>query len=171
MTAYWQQQTEDESGDLVDVDYYCDERCATDDGAPIDAVSKRGAYRLGYVVSSRSWRWFETDYATFCKGCGMPLEYGMEDARSVREQLTAAVAAANPADFADGGEAMLDVRVQYLGGDYIVHVGDPSFDTDHRGFWGACEIDVLTADDREIENVTHDLLTMTLDAYAHPLAS
>ena len=167
MTAYWQQQTEDESGDLVDVDYYCDERCATDDGAPIDALSKRDGYRLGLVYPTP----IETDYATFCEGCGTPLEYGMEDARSVREQLTAAVAAANPADFADGGEAMLDVRVQNLGGDYIVHVGDPSFDTDHRGFWGACEIDVLTADDREIANVTHDLLTMTLDAYAHPLAS
>lgn len=39
----------------------------------------------------------------------------------------------------------LDVRLQvYPNGDWQVHLGDPQFDTDHRGYWGNGSIDSNT---------------------------
>lgn len=35
----------------------------------------------------------------------------------------------------------IEIRIQlYPAGDWYLHVGDPSYDTDHQGFWGATTI-------------------------------
>lgn len=34
-------------------------------------------------------------------------------------------------------EPYIDVRLQCVDGGWAVHEGDPCYDTDHRGFWGA----------------------------------
>ena len=168
MTQYWRQCEEDERGDLVDVDYYCAESCAeTAIGERINALGVNGM-RLGMWEPAL----IETDYTTFCAGCTMPLWYGMQDAKDIYEQLTASIADARPHadDFTEGGEAFMDVRVQALDGEYILHTGDACYDTDHRGHWGATSIDVLTANNREIGNVTHDLLEEALDAMGAAIA-
>ena len=33
-----------------------------------------------------------------------------------------------------------DIRLQVVDDSYMVHWGDPSFDTDHRGFWGVSSL-------------------------------
>ena len=56
--------------------------------------------------------------------------------------------------------ACLDVRLQLqANGSFVVHFGDPSYDTDHRGFWGSSSIAV----DSDLEDVAHDLLDQALD--------
>jgi hypothetical protein len=175
--THWLQHVEDDTGDLVDVLHFCDRECATGAasvdvdaetlaGVDVDAVSKRTGDPLGGLWLGT----YETDAMTFCAGCAMPLWYGLEDARSVREQLTDSVAFARTFadEFTEDGEAWIDVRVQLFNGDCLIWTGDPSFDTDHRGAWGAGSIDVLVGGEREIVNVTHDLLTEALDALAQP---
>jgi len=44
----------------------------------------------------------------------------------------------------DGDVVCVYVRLQVAHGDAFVHSGDPSFDTDHRGYWGAS---VISRDD------------------------
>jgi hypothetical protein len=43
-------------------------------------------------------------------------------------------------EFEDSGEG-IDVRLQvYEDGAWAVHFGDGSYDTDHRGYWGASSV-------------------------------
>ncbi len=37
----------------------------------------------------------------------------------------------------EDGEPGFDVRLQVTEGDWSLHTGDASYDTDHHGFWGA----------------------------------
>ncbi len=36
-----------------------------------------------------------------------------------------------------GDERYIDVRLQCVDGAWSLHEGDPQYDTDHRGYWGA----------------------------------
>lgn len=99
----------------------------------------------------------------------MEAELHIELARAIR----AAVDACNPADFADTDEdAGLELRVQFQPtGAYRLHVGDPRYDTDHTGFWGAGSIRVgqpVTDLDcqREARNLVEDLLDTIATAAA-----
>lgn len=41
----------------------------------------------------------------------------------------------------DGDELTIDIRLQALeNGEWMVHSGDASYDTDHHGYWGAGSI-------------------------------
>ncbi len=44
---------------------------------------------------------------------------------------------ADPDCESDPGERWLDVRLQCVDGAWSLHEGDPQYDTDHRGYWGA----------------------------------
>ena len=58
-------------------------------------------------------------------------------------------------------QAYIDVRLQLqANGSFVVHFGDPSYDQDHRGFWGSSSIAV----DTDLEETAHDLLDQALDA-------
>ena len=54
----------------------------------------------------------------------------------------------------------IDVRLRLQAdGSFTVLYGDPSYDTDHRGFWGSSSIAV----DTDLEALAHDLLDQALD--------
>jgi hypothetical protein len=56
----------------------------------------------------------------------------------------------------------VDVRLQVTDGDWTVHTGDASFDTDHRGYWGA---GTLTRQTNSRE-VARDLIDQAKDDHA-----
>ena len=66
----------------------------------------------------------------------------------------------------DHGEdqAYLDIRLRLQAdGSFDVFSGDPSYDQDHRGFWGSSSIAV----DTDLEETAHDLLNQALDAQSY----
>lgn len=67
----------------------------------------------------------------------------------------------------EGGEDdFLDVRLQVSDtGEWAVHYGDPGYDTDHSGYWGAAS--VAPGDtDADLLTVAQDLITQVEDAYS-----
>lgn len=74
----------------------------------------------------------------------------------------------------DGGDELgedgrVDVRLQvYPGGDWEVHSGDPSYDTDHRGFWGCASIP-CKRERWSSYAVARDLISECRDHYAQSL--
>lgn len=68
--------------------------------------------------------------------------------------------------FDDSDLDYIDVRLQVLAdGTWFVHCGDPCYDTDHRGYWGASSI---TRDRRigEVDDIAQDLLDDVQDMHA-----
>ena len=62
----------------------------------------------------------------------------------------------------EDGERYLEVRLQLLG-DYVkINWGDPSYDTDHRGYWGA---GLMHETDSELDTreLANDLVNQALD--------
>ena len=62
-----------------------------------------------------------------------------------------------------------EVRLQYIPGEgWQVHYGDPSYDLDHKGFWGGSWIEGSRLQDpRYLEEVAQDLLGQVEDMEAH----
>ena len=59
-----------------------------------------------------------------------------------------------------------DVRLQVLdNGDWAVHSGDASYDTDHRGSWGAAGVQ-STDTDADLTATAEDLLAQVADSVA-----
>jgi hypothetical protein len=53
----------------------------------------------------------------------------------------------------------LDVRLQvYEDGEWAVHFGDPQYDTDHRGYWGAGSIAPYSATAADLREVARELI-------------
>ncbi len=76
------------------------------------------------------------------------------------------LAAYDEADLMDGdGEVYGEIRLQVTDSGWSVQTGDPSYDLDHRGFWGASSIepDASYAQCREIAK---GLIEEARDAYA-----
>lgn len=67
-------------------------------------------------------------------------------------------------DTSDTGDSdYLDVRLQLsANGSFDVHTGDPSYDTDHRGFWGASTLS-RDADDLELQDVALELVEEAIE--------
>jgi hypothetical protein len=60
----------------------------------------------------------------------------------------------------------VDVRLQVSsGGDWSVHYGDPSYDTDHRGYWGAGSVGI-DADGAELESIAEQLIEEAAESMA-----
>ncbi len=53
-----------------------------------------------------------------------------------------------------GLDEKIDVRLQVEGGGWALHVGDPAFDQDDRGWWGAGSMDLHT----DLQALAEDLL-------------
>jgi hypothetical protein len=57
------------------------------------------------------------------------------------------------------GDAV-EVRLQVMdGGAWSIHTGDPSYDTDHRGFWGSAYLDA----EEDVREVASDLISQARD--------
>lgn len=66
----------------------------------------------------------------------------------------------------DAGEEPCDVRLQvYEDGEWAIRIGDPSYDQDHHGFWGASS---LGTDDtpETIAEMAQSLLAQSQDDHA-----
>lgn len=61
----------------------------------------------------------------------------------------------------DGGAGACDIRLQVMpDGAWTIHVGDSSYDLDHRGFWGSACLDGRRFDSRA---VARDLIEQARD--------
>ena len=61
----------------------------------------------------------------------------------------------------------IEVRLQYIPGEgWEVHHGDPSYDLDHRGYWGSGWIEGSMMDMVYLEEVAQDLLAQVEDMEA-----
>jgi len=70
------------------------------------------------------------------------------------------------AEAGEGEEALIDVRLQvYPSGDWHVRVGDPGWDLDHEGAWGASCVSSEDTDD-DLAATARDLLDQVADALA-----
>lgn len=72
----------------------------------------------------------------------------------------------DPADIDDGDGPSIDVRLQVQSdGSWELHTGDASYDTDHRGFWGASSV---SPDDDEVALIAtaRDLVDQVLEHVA-----
>ena len=69
----------------------------------------------------------------------------------------------DPDDLGDGsGEPSIDVRLRWHDGEFSVLTGDSSYDTDHRGYWGASSVGAdLEPDDAK--GIALDLLEQVID--------
>jgi len=56
------------------------------------------------------------------------------------------------------------VRLQVLGADWRLWVGDSSYDTDHRGHWGAIELPLR--EEPDFDDLAEDLLDQVEDSIA-----
>lgn len=87
-----------------------------------------------------------------------------------RELLTAVLKDLVPTElqFADPECEELEVRLQVTDSDtggFSLHFGDPQYDTDHRGYWGASHVTRDMPDDA-YEIVAEELLEQTEEHYA-----
>jgi hypothetical protein len=65
---------------------------------------------------------------------------------------------------ADPSLVSVEVRLQVLDNEYwCVRWGDPSFDTDHNGYWGASILEL--AADTDLRELANDLLGQAEDMY------
>lgn len=66
----------------------------------------------------------------------------------------------------DGADFPLDVRYQlFADGSCNFHSGDASYDTDHRGYWGASSV-AADATDTDLYSIAEDMIEQALDAKA-----
>jgi hypothetical protein len=59
----------------------------------------------------------------------------------------------------------IEYRVQYHNGDWILWVGSPQCDTDHRGHWGAGTVDVGDSE-RDVTKTLINAVNEALDSAA-----
>lgn len=59
-------------------------------------------------------------------------------------------------------DGSIDVRLQLIGGSYELHYGDASYDTDHRGSWGAGTVDRDATDD-DLATIADDMIREAQD--------
>ena len=64
----------------------------------------------------------------------------------------------------EDGNFGVDVRLQVSAADWTLHTGDPSYDTDHRGFWGAGFLPYGRTNLREL---ARDLISEARDQWAN----
>jgi hypothetical protein len=71
---------------------------------------------------------------------------------------------AKPGDYIEFGcdEPFIEIRLQYRNGGYAIHTGDPSYDQDHRGAWGAGLIGL----DTDAAELADDLIEQVEEAEA-----
>lgn len=67
--------------------------------------------------------------------------------------------------WADPNLLEADVRLQVVSGGHFVHWGDPSFDVDHRGAWGASSISP-GYETEDMEQLADDLISQVEDMLA-----
>ena len=68
----------------------------------------------------------------------------------------------------DGPDAscLMEVRLQvHESGSWELHSGDPGYDTDHHGYWGASEIDT-DCEPAQLRNIAEDLVEQAADHVA-----
>ncbi len=71
----------------------------------------------------------------------------------------------DPKDIEDEeGNAGGDCRLQVLEGCWQVHTGDSSYDTDHRGFWGASSVSI-EATKKDCREIARDLIGQATEHY------
>ena len=175
---HFQIEIEDAAGDLVDLLAFCDRECAENAGAPLAAISaprRAGGARTPALRPSRTsgwstkayevWGYSEPDSDMFCAHCESLIEIGRETVRECEAFLRSVAADIDNPDGDDSDDASVDVRARYLpGSGWDFASGDPSYDLDHRGFWGSQSV----ADDddaRTIANTAYDLLREAADDY------
>lgn len=78
------------------------------------------------------------------------------------KDLARALAATKRANFPSNDWVDIDVRLQVGERGWSVHTGDPSYDQDHRGFWGASSMDGRT----NCYDLAKDLIDQARDAHA-----
>jgi len=82
--------------------------------------------------------------------------------RRIAADLLALACAARD-EAADDGCESFDFRIQYDGDDaFDLHTGDASYDTDHRGFWGAGSI-AASDDDATVAAALADAVNQAID--------
>ena len=73
------------------------------------------------------------------------------------------------ADLADARDSIepdfVDVRIRYHDGEWSFHVGDSSYDQDHRGAWGASSV-AINDDDDALDSIAAELLEQALEDLA-----
>jgi hypothetical protein len=78
----------------------------------------------------------------------------------IADRLSDFVEGIDPDDEDGGG---IEVRLQVTeDGGWAVHTGDPSYDTDHRGFWGSAYLDC----EEDVHEVAADLLGQAQEQWA-----
>jgi len=81
-----------------------------------------------------------------------------DDLAMVRDDLAA--------EAGEGEDACVDVRLQvYPSGDWHVRVGDPGWDLDHAGTWGASSVGSGDTDE-DLAATARDLIDQVADALA-----
>jgi|TARA_Y100000310_G_scaffold285304_1_gene308691 hypothetical protein len=56
----------------------------------------------------------------------------------------------------------MEIRLQVVDGSWAVHYGDPGYDLDHRGFWGAAWLPRTGT----VPDIARDLIEQVRDAAA-----
>lgn len=78
------------------------------------------------------------------------------------KELSRYLAAVKRANFPSNDWGDIDVRLQVSERGWSVHTGDPSYDQDHRGFWGASSMNEST----NCYDLAKDLIDQARDAHA-----
>lgn len=75
----------------------------------------------------------------------------------------------------------IELRLQVVDGSWYLHSGDPSYDTDHRGYWGCAFLPVLDEDEngdhyaiesytkKRCREISIDLLEDIAESYSQSL--
>lgn len=149
------EQIEDETGDLVELRYFCDWEHAQAGGASQENSKRNPDSALTY----ESWGVIELDYDEFCAYCGDLLIIGLQTQSGARSFVKAVRDQARAESHIEDDDAFsIDVRAQFVDGSWDFHSGDPQFDQDHRGGWGYGSIDA-ESDEADIANVAWELLS------------
>ena len=79
----------------------------------------------------------------------MDTPIGTIDPEAVRQSIISAYAEysahLDPDISDDDDEAFLDLRLRYFEGNWELKIGDPQYDTDHRGLWAYDSVDADSA--------------------------
>ena len=65
----------------------------------------------------------------------------------------------------DDSETSVDIRLQVVDGSWALHTGDASYDTDHRGYWGAGQLDTCDTNE-QLTALANMMLVEASDALA-----
>lgn len=145
----------DQRGDLVDVEFVCAD-----------------CQRVAESIVALPWPAFEfsPDYDTCCRECGAIVnrrswQDTVSQAFSFLQDVRDLAADMEEREGWDPIEDAVDVRAQFVDDGFEFHSGDPSYDTDHRGGWGAGSVSRLD-DDSYLRQLANDLIMDALEDYA-----